>query len=52
MMTEQELNNLIRGKAQNADDRRNRARQTPDRLQNGPLDLTRGSKQTRPVDVR
>ena len=36
----------------NTDDRRNRARQTPDRLQNGPLDLTRASKQTRPVDVR
>jgi hypothetical protein len=33
-------------------DRRNRARQTSDRLQNGPLDLTRASKQTRPVDVR
>jgi hypothetical protein len=30
----------------NTDDRRNRARQTPDRLQNGPLDLTRASKQT------
>jgi membrane peptidoglycan carboxypeptidase len=36
----------------NTDDRRNRAQQTPDRLQNGPLDLTRASKQTRPVDVR
>ena len=33
-------------------DRRNRGRQTSDRLQNGPLDLTRASKQTRPVDVR
>jgi penicillin-binding protein 1A len=36
----------------NADDRRNRARQTPNRLQNAPLDLTRASKQTRPVDYQ
>jgi hypothetical protein len=36
----------------NADDRRSRARQNPDRFQNGPLDLTRASKQTRPVDVQ
>jgi penicillin-binding protein 1A len=36
----------------NTDDRHTRARQTPERLQNGPLDLTRASKQTRPGDVR
>jgi membrane peptidoglycan carboxypeptidase len=36
----------------NTDDRRTRGRQTPDRLQNGPLDLTPASKQTRPADVR
>ena len=35
----------------NSDDRRDRAT-SPDRQQNGPLDLTRASKQMHPVDVQ